>query len=180
MDKPMKIKEFLIEELTHADPGKLDEKTKIKLLSELKKADDNASLKELWHITPKMMTLLYSQGRQHYLRKDYSKASATFRFLHLLEPLNDLYVMGIGASEQMKKDYAEALYWYWVAEKLSVNSPLPNYYASDCYEKLNMPEYARYALTQAIEKCKGDHSYKDLQGKIELILEKEHSMGEKK
>lgn len=170
------MKQVLIEEVERMPEGA----NRQQLLKDLAKADENATLKDLWHITPEMLEYIYSQARQDYLRKDYKKASSMFRLLHTIDAHDDRLAMGIAASEHMLNNWEEAVMWYLKTDRMAIHSPLPQYHASDCYQKLNMPEYAADALRQALEKCKLNPMYKDLQGKIELLLESQTVKGEKK
>ncbi|MFV0339108.1 MAG: hypothetical protein ACK5MA_00550 [Parachlamydiaceae bacterium] len=158
-------KQVLIEEVK-----KFDEKKQKKLLKKLEGFKDDASLVELMGITPDMIEYFYTQTRQKYLRKEYGASSAAFRFLHKIVPMDARFCMGVAASEHMQKHYEDAAQWYWAADKLAPESPMALYHASDCYANLNMPELARYSLESALEKCKNNRDFADLEGKIKLIL----------
>lgn len=170
------MKEVLMEEVKRMPEGAKRQN----LLKDLEKAKDDATLGELWHVTPEMMEYIYSQARQDYLRKDYKKASSMFRLLHAIEPHDERMAMGIAAAEHMLNHWEEAIMWYLKTDRMAINSPLALYHASDCYQKLNMPAYAADALRQALEKCKLNALYKDLQGKIELLMENLPVQGVKK
>jgi type III secretion system low calcium response chaperone LcrH/SycD len=159
-------KQVLIEEVK-----KLDEKKQKKLLKKLEGFKDNTSLLELMEITPDMIEYFYTQTRQKYLRKEYGASSAAFRFLHKIAPMDARFAMGVAASEHMQKHYEDAVQWYWAADKLAPESPMALYHASDCYVNLNMPELAMHSLESALEKCKNNSAFADLEGKITLILE---------
>lgn len=159
-------KQVLIEEVK-----RLDEKKQKKLLKKLEGFGDDASLVDLFGISPDMIEYFYTQVRQKFLRKQFGESSAGFRFLHKIMPMDARFAMGVAASEHMQKHYEDAAQWYWAADKLAPESPMALYHASDCYEKLELPELSKHSLEKALEKCKDNKEFAELGGKIQLLLD---------
>lgn len=81
------------------------------------------------------IAMIYSTAFNHYQSGKYAEGLDIFEVLRALDPADPRYCLGIGACYQKMKKYMEATPYYIAAAALEPSSPLPYYYASECFLK---------------------------------------------
>lgn len=130
--------------------------------------EEKVSPKEALGITPETLEGWYTIGHRLYLSGKYKEALYYFVLLAEID-LKPRYVMGMGACLQMQKKYEEASDNYHLCSYLDREDPLPFYYASDCYSKLNQPESAFLALELTIARAGDNPKYAKIKERAILI-----------
>lgn len=123
---------------------------------------------------------LYAYGHQLFSTQKYQDSAKVFQVLYLLDPFDARFALGIGASFQMAKNYENAIGWYLALAIMDQETPLPFYYISDCFLKLDQLEASRGALVQTIDRCGDIPQYASLKTRANMMfesLEKEFSKG---
>lgn len=114
---------------------------------------------------------IYGYAYNMYNRGMYKEASHIFRLLIMLDYTQSKYLMGLGASLHMIKDYQAAITIYTMCGLMSDDNPLPHYHAADCYLKLDEAAEATFELGQALEKAGKDKKYEVLIERCKLMIE---------
>ena len=92
-----------------------------------------ATMRELKGITKAEMEAVYSVGFNMYRTGRYDDAEKIFRFLVLFDHLEPKYWMGVGAIQQVRKDYQGAIASYGYASFLDLSNPKPQLHAAECF-----------------------------------------------
>lgn len=122
-------------------------------------------------LSDEVMEGIYGYAYNMYNRGMYKEASHIFRLLIMLDYTQTKYLMGLGASLHMLKDYQAAVTVYTMAGLMGDNNPLPHYHAADCYLKLDEAAEATFELTQAIAKAGKKPDFKILVERCNLMIE---------
>jgi type III secretion system low calcium response chaperone LcrH/SycD len=128
------------------------------------------SLKDIRGLSDTDMEVLYSMAHTLYTGGKYEKATAVFRFLCLFDHMNFKWWMGLGASQQMQKQYEEALKAYAYATMLDVMNPKPQFHAGYCLLALEMYEEAAAAFEATIAAANGEDEFKAVEIQAEALL----------
>ncbi len=91
----------------------------------------------------------YALGQALYQQGRYKEASAYFQFLTLLDIGNFKYWFGLGAAQQLSKDYDKAIDSYQLASRLDQTNPYVYKHLAECYLALNEVETALRTLDMA-------------------------------
>ncbi len=152
----------------------LDEATKKTIENAAKKIfKDGATLSELKGITDNEMKAVYQLGLGFYRTGRYDDADKVFRFLVLFDHLEPKYWTGLGAVQQMKKNFKGATASYGYASFLDLKNPKPQYYAAECFLALGDKENATSALDALDEYCPKDTILgKEFRAKAAALREK--------
>ena len=118
--------------------------------------DEGATMKELKGISNAELEAVYSLAFGYYQTGKYDEASKLFQFLVLFDHLNAKYWMGMGAVQQVKKDYKGAIASYAYASFLDLENPKPQLHAAECYFALGDKTNAMSALAALDEYCPRD------------------------
>ncbi|MBA3816248.1 MAG: SycD/LcrH family type III secretion system chaperone [Parachlamydiaceae bacterium] len=78
-------------------------------------------------------SLLYTLAYHLYESGKYEDSKQIFRFLTICEPFDRRFWLGLAASYQLLKDYAEAIECYSVAAVQEPNDPYVHLHAADCF-----------------------------------------------
>ena len=105
-----------------------------------------ATMRELKGITKEEMEAVYSVGFNMYRTGRYDDAEKIFRFLVLFDHLEPKYWMGVGAIQQVRKDYRGAVASYGYASFLDLSNPKPQLHAAECFLALGDKPSAASAL----------------------------------
>lgn len=132
--------------------------------------EGEGTLMSLMGLQPAFLEFAYSQATQAYDKKDLKKAYALFHFLHQLNSTDPRFMMGIAATAQLKEDYADAQYWYLLADHFMDSDPMIACYLSECFGKSDQPLQQRLFLEIAQERCNKSKQYDALKTRIGLIL----------
>ena len=111
------------------------------------------TVREIKGITDAEMEAIYSMGFSFYNTGRYDDAEKVFRFLVLFDHLNPKYWTGLGAVQQVKKLYGDAITAYGYASFLDLDNPKPQYHAAECFLALGDKENALSALAALEEFC---------------------------
>jgi len=137
---------------------------------------DMGTVRELKGITDTEMEAIYSLGYSFYTTGRYDDAEKVFRFLVLFDHLNAKYWTGLGAVQQVKKLYGDAVTSYGYASFLDLENPKPQYFAAECFIALGDKENAASALAALDEFCPKDteigREYRAKAAELKAIIEK--------
>ena len=111
------------------------------------------TVREMKGITDAEMEAIYSMGFSFYNTGRYDDAEKVFRFLVLFDHLNAKYWAGLGAVQQVKKLYGDAVASYGYASFLDLGNPKPQYYAAECFLAMGDKANALSALAALEEFC---------------------------
>ena len=112
-----------------------------------------ATMRELKGITKAEMEAVYSVGFNMYRTGRYDDAEKIFRFLVLFDHLEPKYWMGVGAIQQVRKDYQGAIASYGYASFLDLQNPKPQLHAAECFLAMGDKVNAASALMALDKYC---------------------------
>jgi len=115
-----------------------------------------ATMRELKGITSAEMEAVYSVGFNMYRTGRYDDAEKIFRFLVLFDHLEPKYWMGVGAIQQVRKDWQGAIASYGYASFLNMKDPKPQFHAAECFLALGDKQNAASALVALDRYCPPD------------------------
>ena len=115
-----------------------------------------ATMRELKGITKAEMEAVYSVGFNMYRTGRYDDAEKIFRFLVLFDHLEPKYWMGVGAIQQVRKDYQGAIASYGYASFLDLQNPKPQLHAAECFLAMGDKVNAASALIALDKYCPAD------------------------
>ncbi len=133
---------------------------------------NNATLKELQGITNAELEAVYSLAFGYYQTGKYDEAGKLFQFLVLFDHLNPKFWLGMGAVQQVKKDYKGAITSYAYGSFLDLTNPKPQLHAAECYLALGDKENALSALEALDIYCAKDTALgREYRAKAEKLRE---------
>ena len=111
------------------------QKIDTKKISEGVKAliERGATLKQLKGVTNAELEAVYSLAFGYYRTGKFDEALKLFQFLVLFDHLNQKFWMGLGAVQQVLKDYQSAVTSYGYCSFLKLDNPKPQLHAADCF-----------------------------------------------
>ena len=112
-----------------------------------------ATMRELKGITKAEMEAVYSVGFNMYRTGRYDDAEKLFRFLVLFDHLEPKYWMGVGAVQQVRKDWQGAVASYGYASFLDLSNPKPQLHAAECFLAMGDKVNAASALAALDKYC---------------------------
>ena len=112
-----------------------------------------ATMRELKGITKAEMEAVYSVGFNMYRTGRYDDAEKIFRFLVLFDHLEPKYWLGVGAVQQVRKDYEGAIASYGYASFLDLSNPKPQLHAAECFLAMGDKMNAASALIALDKYC---------------------------
>ena len=112
-----------------------------------------ATMRELKGITKAEMEAVYSVGFNMYRTGRYDDAEKIFRFLVLFDHLEPKYWLGVGAVQQVRKDYEGAIASYGYASFLDLSNPKPQLHAAECFLAMGDKVTAASALIALDKYC---------------------------
>ena len=134
------------------------------------------TVREMKGITDAEMEAIYSMGYSFYTTGRYDDAEKVFRFLVLFDHLNAKYWIGLGAVQQVKKLYGDAIVSYGYASFLDLENPKPQYHAAECFLALGDKENALSSLAALEEFCSKDtargREYREKAAALKALAEK--------
>lgn len=108
--------------------------------------EDVTTVRDLKGITTEEMEAVYSLGFNFYNTGRYEEAEKVFKFLVLFDHMTPKYWMGLGAVQQVNKNYEGAVTSYGFASFLDLSDPKPQYMAAECYFVMGDLDNAASAL----------------------------------
>ncbi len=115
--------------------------------------EKNATLKQLRGITNEELEAVYSLGFGYYKTGKFEEAHKLFQFLVLFDHLNKKYWFGLGAVQQVMKDYQNAIVSYGYCSFLDLSNPKPQLHVAECFLALGDKRNAASALEALNEYC---------------------------
>ena len=136
----------------------MDQEITRKRIAEAAKAfvEDGTTMKELKGISNAELEAVYSLAFGYYQTGKYDEAAKLFQFLVLFDHLNAKFWMGMGAVQQVKKDFKGAIASYAYASFLDLENPKPQLHAAECYLAMGDKANAESALAALDEYCPKD------------------------
>jgi type III secretion system low calcium response chaperone LcrH/SycD len=113
-------------------------------------AQDGATLKQLKGVTNEELDAVYHLAFGYYQTGRIEEAAKLFRFLVLFDHLNAKYWFGLGAVQQVARDYQDAVVSYGYSSFLDLSNPKPQYHAAECFLALGDKRSAASAI-EALE-----------------------------
>ena len=95
--------------------------------------EKGATLKRLKGVTNAELEAVYSLAFGYYRTGKYEEALKLFQFLVLFDHLNAKYWLGLGAVQQVLKDYQSAVASYGYCSFLKLDNPKPQLHAAECF-----------------------------------------------
>lgn len=117
---------------------------------------DNATLKQLKGVTNAELEAVYSLAFGYYQTGKFNEALKLFQFLVLFDHLNKKYWMGLGAVQQVLKDFQGAIVSYGYSSFLDLKNPKPQFHAAECFLAMGDRRNAASALFALEEFCPKD------------------------
>lgn len=94
--------------------------------------EHGATLKELYSIPDDTMENIYAHAYQYYQDGRLDEAENMFNFLCMYDLKNPDYYIGLGAVNQLKKNYLKACDFYALAYVMADNNFNPVFYSGQC------------------------------------------------
>lgn len=133
---------------------------------------EQATLKEFKGISNAELEAVYSLAFGYYQTGKYDEAGKLFQFLVLFDHLNPKFWLGMGAVQQVKKDYKGAITSYAYGSFLDLTNPKPQLHAAECYLALGDKENALSALEALDIYCAKDTALgREYRAKAEKLRE---------
>ena len=117
---------------------------------------DNATLKQLKGISNEELEAIYSLAFGYYNTGRFEEALKLFQFLVLFDHLNKKYWLGLGAVQQVMKDYTNAIASYGYCSFLDLTNPKPQLHVAECFLALGDKKNAASSLEALNEYCPKD------------------------
>ncbi|PJE79760.1 Chaperone protein IpgC [invertebrate metagenome] len=114
------------------------------------------TFKDLKQMSDEAMEAIYSVAYNLYQSGKYAEAQKIFQFLCFYDHFNRKYFMGLGACQQMLKQYDQALEIFAFAVMLDGSDPGAMIYMGDCHLALGDQPMAIQSYEMAMD-CAGDN-----------------------
>lgn len=112
---------------------------------------------------------VYAIAYAMYEKGKYEDSSSLFRILSFLDMESVKYWMGLGASQQMLKNYDEALKAYAFAAFLNEQDPYAHFHAAECFILQENIDQGLVALESAYKVAENKAEHKALVNQIVLM-----------
>ncbi|MFK0570976.1 SycD/LcrH family type III secretion system chaperone [Endozoicomonas sp.] len=109
------------------------------------------TFKDLKNMSDDAMEAIYSVAYNLYQGGKYEEAQKIFQFLCFYDHFNRKYFLGLGACQQMQKQYDNAIEIFSFATILDSDDPRPMIYIGDCHMAKGDKEKAQVAYETSIE-----------------------------
>ena len=117
---------------------------------------DGSTLKQLKGVSNEELEAVYSLAFGYYRTGKYDEALKLFQFLVLFDHLNAKFWMGLGAVQQVLKDYQNAVVSYGYCSFLKLDNPKPQLHAAECFLAMGDKRNAASSLEALNEYCPKD------------------------
>ena len=108
--------------------------------------EGGTTIREMKGITGAEMEAVYSVGFNFYKTGRMDEAEKIFKFLVMFDHMNPKYWIGMGAVQQVRRQYDAAVASYGYASFLDLGNPKPQYFAAECFAAKGDRENALSAL----------------------------------
>ncbi len=129
------------------------------------------TFKDLKDMSDDAMEAIYSVAYNLYQGGKYEEAQKVFQFLCFYDHFNRKYFMGLGACQQMMKEYGNAIEVFSFATILDSDDPRPMLYIGDCHLAMGDKEKAQAAYETAIEWAGESDDYEEDKERARSMLE---------
>lgn len=109
------------------------------------------TFKDMKDLSDDAMEAIYSVAYNLYQGGKYEEAQKVFQFLCFYDHFNRKYYMGLGACQQMQKQYDNAIEIFSFATVLDSDDPRPMICIGDCHLAKGDKEKARMSYETSIE-----------------------------
>ncbi|UYM14718.1 SycD/LcrH family type III secretion system chaperone [Endozoicomonas euniceicola] len=109
------------------------------------------TFKDLKNMSEDAMEAIYSVAYNLYQGGKYEEAQKVFQFLCFYDHFNRKYFLGLGACQQMQKQFENAIEIFTFALVLDEHDPRPMIYIGDCHLAMGDKEKAKQSYESAIE-----------------------------
>ncbi|WP_299731955.1 SycD/LcrH family type III secretion system chaperone [uncultured Endozoicomonas sp.] len=109
------------------------------------------TFKDLKDVSDDAMEAIYSVAYNLYQSGKYDEAQQIFQFLCFYDHFNRKYFMGLGACQQMKKEFDKAIEVFSFATLLDSDDPRPMIYIGDCHMGKGDKEKAKIAYETSMD-----------------------------
>ncbi len=117
---------------------------------------DKATLKQIKGVTNDELEAVYSLAFGYYRTGKYDDALKLFKFLVLFDHLNAKFWLGLGAVQQVLKDFQGAVASYGYCSFLKLDDPRPQLHAAECFLAMGDKRNAASSLEALDEYCPRD------------------------
>lgn len=118
------------------------------------------ALAEAHGLNKKDLEVIYNMALTCYNNSKHEDARTLFKFLCMMDHASSRWWMGLGAANQMLKNYAEAVKAYGYCTLLDVENPKPQLQAGYCLMSMGNDEAAVQALEGALMVAGSDRRVK--------------------
>ena len=118
--------------------------------------EKRSTLKQMKGITNAELEAVYTLAFGYYRTGKFDEALKLFQFLVMFDHLNAKYWMGLGAVQQVLKDYQHAVLSYGYSSFLNLENPKPQLHAAECFLAMGDKRSAASALFALNEYCPTD------------------------
>lgn len=118
--------------------------------------EKRSTLKQMKGITNEELEAVYTLAFGYYRTGKFNEALKLFQFLVLFDHLNAKYWMGLGAVQQVLKDFQNAVVSYGYSSFLNLENPKPQLHAAECFLAMGDKRSAASALFALNEYCPTD------------------------
>lgn len=118
---------------------------------------------------PKDIDKLYAVAYVYYKNGQYTNALPLLQLLTMVDPQVSKYWLGLGASQQMLKEYAEAFYSYTCAAMMDKDNPYPHLYAADCLFAMDKVDLGLQIIDEVGKMVASDEQYQGIAHQIDII-----------
>ena len=151
------------------------EKFRAQLAETCKTVFAGGTLRDLKGVTDGEMESLYAVAYNYYATGHYEEADTVFRFLVRLDHTNAKMWIGLGAVQQVRKDFENAVASFAYASFLDLEDPKPQYYAAQCFLALGDLKSAESALAALDQYAPKDSPFREKAKKLQERIEKSKS-----
>ena len=118
--------------------------------------EKRATLKQMKGVSNEELEAVYSLAFGYYQTGKYEEAHKLFQFLVLFDHLNAKYWLGLGAVQQVMKDFQNAVVSYGYCSFLKLDNPKPQLHAAECFLAMGDKRNAASSLEALNEYCPKD------------------------
>ncbi len=152
----------------------INDKKQIRALADhvLENLEKGMPLQQAVGLSDESMEEIYSLAYGFYNQGKFTESLSLFQFLSSASPTTYKYILGLASSLHQLQSYEEAAIGFCYAFNLDPDDPIPTYFATDCFLKLNRNEEAEELADVTIAICGDKPEFQELKTKCELIKKK--------
>lgn len=133
--------------------------------------ENSVSIDDIPLVSDQAKEKIYGEAFRLYNNGKLDRAIELFQLLIIIDSENPKYAMGLGAAQQMKKNYQYAIDSYVQCSLLDPENPIPYFHTADCYIKMENPGSAIINLELAVEHSKSCTRFSKLQERARMTIE---------